>query len=184
MTQMSSPPSHAAAPPAIEKAGRFVNRHVRPDRSAGAVAYLQLVTFPSAPFWARCQVRAVLCEWQADPEMITTAELLASELVTNAVKFGSPPSGGCRYSDLAGVEVISLTLRRIPGQVVIEVSDPDPQPPVLIEAGPDAESGRGLMLVQALSKEWNYYFPPAGGKTVFCVIGESDSSHVPGRSLT
>jgi hypothetical protein len=27
------------------------------------------------------------------------------------------------------------------------------------------------MLVQALSKEWSYYLPPTGGKTVYCVIG-------------
>jgi len=53
---------------------------------------------------------------------------------------------------------------------VIEVSDSDPNPPVLTDAPPDAESGRGLMLVQAFSKEWSYYFPPSGGKTTYAVI--------------
>jgi hypothetical protein len=43
-------------------------------------------------------------------------------------------------------------------------------PPVL--SGPDdyAESGRGLVLVNALSKEWSYFFPPGGGKVVYCVL--------------
>ncbi len=47
----------------------------------------------------------------------------------------------------------------------IEVSDPDPHPPVFAEAGGESEGGRGLMLVQALSKEWDYYLPPPAGKS-------------------
>ncbi len=45
---------------------------------------------------------------------------------------------------------------------------------MITDAETDAESGRGLMLVQALSKEWSYFFPPSGGKTVYCVISASD----------
>jgi hypothetical protein len=71
------------------------------------------------------------------------------------------------------VERISLTLRHLPGRIVVEVSDNNPSPPVVADAGTDAEDGRGLMLVQALSKEWGHFFPPAGGKTVYCVIGSS-----------
>jgi hypothetical protein len=40
----------------------------------------------------------------------------------------------------------------------------------LTEVAPDSESGHGLVLVRALSKEWNYYVPPSGGKAVYCVI--------------
>lgn len=65
---------------------------------------------------------------------------------------------------------IALTLRRLPGRVVIEVYDNDPNPPVLTDGEADAESGRGLLLVQALSKEWGHFFPPSGGKTVYCVL--------------
>ena len=28
----------------------------------------------------------------------------------------------------------------------------------------------GLVLVSALSKEWSYFFPPGGGKVVYCVL--------------
>jgi len=44
---------------------------------------------------------------------------------------------------------------------------------VLAAADHDAEAGRGLMLVQALSKEWSYFFTP-GGKTVYAVIDAAD----------
>jgi hypothetical protein len=65
---------------------------------------------------------------------------------------------------------ISLTLRHLPGKVVIEVFDHDPNPPILVDADTDAEGGRGLLLVEALSKEWGHFFPPAGGKIVYAVV--------------
>jgi hypothetical protein len=71
-----------------------------------------------------------------------------SELVTNAVKFTGPEPAQPARAELEGVERISLILRYLAGQLIIEVSDPDPNPPVLAEAGGDAEGGRGLMLVQ------------------------------------
>jgi len=69
------------------------------------------------------------------------------------------------YADLAGVQRISLTLRHLPGRVVIEVFDHDPNPPVLSDADTDAEGGRGLMLVQALSKEWVTSSRPLAGRS-------------------
>jgi anti-sigma regulatory factor (Ser/Thr protein kinase) len=136
-----------------------------------AVSYLELVTLPSAAFWARRQTRAALRSWRIWPETIDTAELLVSELVTNAVKFTGSDPELLTCPDLADVKRISLTLRHLADQLIIEVSDPDPRPPIFAEAGDDVESGRGLMLVQALSKEWNFYLPPSGGKVVYCVLG-------------
>jgi two-component sensor histidine kinase len=121
------------------------------------ISYLELVTLPSAPFWARRQTEAALHAWQLDPDTIQTAELLVSELITNAIQTGSPdrrPSAGTGQ-----IERIALTLRLMPGRLVIEVFDNDPNPPVLTLAADDAESGRGLMLVQALSKEWGHPVP-------------------------
>ena len=40
----------------------------------------------------------------------------------------------------------------------------------MAEVDGEAEGGRGLMLVQALSKEWDYYLPRTGGKVVYCVL--------------
>jgi len=140
-------------------------------REPEETSYLELATLPSAPFWARCQTKASLKAWQVWPDLIEIAELLVSELVTNAIKTAGLPPAYPANSNLDGVERISLTLRLLPGRLVIEVFDNDPNPPLPTDASVDAESGRGLMLVQALSKEWGYYFPPAGGETVFCILG-------------
>ena len=62
-------------------------------------------------------------------------------------------------------------------RAVILVWDPSPQPPVPADSGQEAENGRGLLLVQALSTQWGWYFPtgisPGGrdGKVVWAIIG-------------
>jgi hypothetical protein len=73
-------------------------------------------------------------------------------------------------ADPRHAERISLTLRLLPGRIVIEVFDNNPVPPVLRSAGAESEGGRGLMLVDALSKEWGYFITPQGGKVVFTVV--------------
>jgi anti-sigma regulatory factor (Ser/Thr protein kinase) len=134
-----------------------------------AVALLDLAASTSAPFWARRQTRTALGAWRIWTETIETAELLVSELVSNAVKF----AGTIDASDYAGhrnAQRISFVLRQKADQLIIEVSDPDPRPPVMAEVDGEAEGGRGLMLVQALSKEWDYYLLRTGGKVVYCVL--------------
>ena len=136
------------------------------------ISYLELATQPSAPFWARRQTIASLKAWQLWPETIEIAELLVSELVTNAVQVSGPSPGQLAASSLDGVERISLTLRLLPGRLVIEVFDNDHnRAPVLTNADEDAENGRGLLLVQALSREWGHYNLPSGGKKVYAVLG-------------
>src|SRR5215831_20164772 len=144
-----------------------------PRAPGEAISYLELAALPTAPFWARCHTKAALHAWRQWSETIETAELLVSELVTNAINASGLLMGQPRYSDHMNVERISLTLRHLPSRYVVEVSDNNPNPPVVADADIHAEDGRGLMLVQALSKEWGHFFPLAGGKTVFCVIGGS-----------
>jgi anti-sigma regulatory factor (Ser/Thr protein kinase) len=88
-----------------------------------AVSYMELATLPSAPFWARRQTRAALRSWRFWPETIDTAELLVSELVTNAVKFTGPDPAQISYRKIKDVERISLTLRYLADRLIIEVSD-------------------------------------------------------------
>ena len=113
-------------------------------------------------------VRFLLTEWGAATDLIETAELVTSELVTNAVRFGSIRP--VRWSD---VPAIGLAVWYLPHLVVIEVSDENEKPPEIQAAGAEAEGGRGLQLVQAMSREWSYYHPRLGWKTVYAVIGES-----------
>ena len=137
-----------------------------------ALAYTELPALPTTPYWARRHAAAVLGAWQIDTETTETTLLLVSELVTNAVAATATLSG----HDTTTSAPITQTLRRQDGQIIIEISDPDPRLPILTDTGPDAESGRGLLLVHALVKEWSCYHQLAGGKTVYCVFPIPDDT--------
>ena len=100
----------------------------------------------------------------------TSSFWLVSELVTNAVRFVGNPTRTLRYSERANAGLISLSIRHFREGLLIEVYDTDSNPPIRYHADEHAESGRGLMLVEALSKEWSYFFPPGGGKVVYCYL--------------
>jgi hypothetical protein len=51
-------------------------------------------------------------------------------------------------------------------QLMIHVWDVSDDMPVRQDAGPDQESGRGLMLVESLSQDWGAY-RTANGKVVW-----------------
>jgi len=137
----------------------------------GRASSLTLATLRSAAMWARHYTTAVLSAWQLWPETIETAKLLITEMVANAVQAATPLPEQLSYRDLDNLAVVTVTLRLLPGRVVLEVADDDPRPPVLGSPSEDAENGRGLVLVDALSKEWGYLYPPAGGKLVYAVLG-------------
>src|SRR5512146_319462 len=128
-----------------------------------------LAALPTSPFWARRYTRFFLDSCRGiSPDIAETAELLVSEFVTNAVRFAGDPVRTLRHSGRAGASLISLSLRHFREVLLIEVYDADSSPPIRSHPDDDAETGRGLMLVDALSKEWSYFFPPGGGKVVYC----------------
>ena len=132
---------------------------------------LALVTLPTSPFWARRYTRFFLDSCQGiSADIADTAGLIVSELVTNAVRFAGDPARILRYSERASASLISLSLRNFREVLLIKVYDTDSNPPILSSADDHAENGRGLMLVDALSKEWSYFFPPGGGKVVYCFL--------------
>ena len=132
---------------------------------------LALVALPTSPFWARRYTRSFLDSCRGMTESTAeTAGLLVSELVTNAVRFSGDPARTLRYSERANASLISLSLRHFREGLLIEVYDTDNDPPILSDADEYAENCRGLMLVDALSKEWSYFFPPGGGKVVYCFL--------------
>lgn len=106
------------------------------------------------------------------------------ELVTNAIRYSDSGSGWPDGPWFEGAARISLTLRLLPGRLMVEVFDGSHHLPVLSDAEDEAESGRGLMLVQALSKEWGHFCLPSGGKTVFCVLDIPDSAVERSRPFT
>jgi anti-sigma regulatory factor (Ser/Thr protein kinase) len=123
---------------------------------------LALAALPMSPFLARRHTRFFLDSCRGiSSETAETAELLVSELVTNAVRF----TGNSGRASL-----ISLSLRQFRDGLLIEVYDAGRNPPVRSSAGEYAEGGRGLALIEALSKEWSYVFLPGGGKVVYCLL--------------
>lgn len=132
---------------------------------------LALAALPTSPFRARRYARFFLNSCRGIGEdTAETAELLVSELVTNAVKFTGNLNAGQRHSERTDVSLISLSIRHFRDRLLIEVYDADSNPPVRSDAGEYAETGRGLMLINALSKEWSYFFLPGGGKVVYCFL--------------
>jgi anti-sigma regulatory factor (Ser/Thr protein kinase) len=93
-----------------------------------------------APAAARRAVRHMLLAWQlTDPEWLDDAELVVSELVTNAVRYG----GGC----------IELSMQAHEGQVVVKAADGSSVVPR--DRGPRAGGGGyGLRVIEACSEAW------------------------------
>ncbi|MBK6017012.1 ATP-binding protein [Streptomyces sp. MBT53] len=129
------------------------------------VSRLELAAQADAVRWARRHGRDVLSAWRVPDNHVETTTLVVSELVTNAVQHvvkTAPATGAVR---------LALILRHRGTHLVVEVADPGNRPPQR-QAVPAlaAESGRGLFIVETVSKEWGYYFPPTGGKVVWCVL--------------
>ncbi len=123
------------------------------------VATLALTHDPRAPGHARAWTESWLAAWEIDDEGVTT--LLVSELVTNAVKHTRAPS--------------TLTLAVAGGMIEVGVTDGGSfrrvipaQRDVLRPASPLVlpESGRGLMIVEALSDSWGVT-PVGKGKQIW-----------------
>ncbi|MEV6177839.1 SpoIIE family protein phosphatase [Streptomyces sp. NPDC052015] len=111
-------------------------------------------TFPLDPRQAgraRAVVREQLHAWGL-PKLAHSAELLAGELVTNAV----------RHSHARPV-----ALRLVRGDTLLcEVDDDDHELPTLLSAGPGDEYGRGLRVVSTLARAWGAS-RTGGGKSVW-----------------
>ena len=68
-------------------------------------------------------------------------------------------------------------------RILILVWDANQHPPAPVQADEYAESGRGLLLVQALSQRWGSYpTPQMGGKVVWALCGTSTGHANPERN--
>jgi anti-sigma regulatory factor (Ser/Thr protein kinase) len=128
-----------------------------------------LTAGPTAPAQARGQVRAAICTWDV-PVDSSVAVLLTSELVTNAI------------THEAG-ETIMLAISCSNDQLRVDVHDSSCVLPVPEDAPIDAETGRGLMLVNSLSSEWGCYRTPTGKAVYFTLAFESATGEDSDSSL-
>lgn len=118
-------------------------------------ATLDITREPSAVPNTRHFVQAKFVEWKLDDDPAQTAVLLATELVTNAVRHGRGE--------------IRLRLRHARHALYIEVDDDGSALPDRRHADDDDEGGRGLQLVETLSEAWGAR-PLDHGKSVWCAI--------------
>ena len=109
---------------------------------------------------ARLRVRTALGS-RGLGEYADDAEIITSELVTNAV----------RHACGNDTETIGITLTHAgsPATVTIAVSDSCPHGPVRRDTPASGEQGRGPQIVEALSARWGWR-PEDGGKAVFAVL--------------
>ncbi|MFF4690482.1 ATP-binding protein [Streptomyces sp. NPDC001307] len=111
---------------------------------------------------ARQLVRETLADWGL-PDVADAAELVVSELASNAVRHAC--HGAFR-----------LTIRRLAGgSVRVAVTDKSRTLPVLATASTVAVNGRGLALVDAVSRQWGTDLLP-WGKRVWADVEPADDA--------
>lgn len=88
-------------------------------------------------------------------ELSDDVVLVVSEMVTNAVRHAAPP--------------VRLEIEAGEDSVIVAVGDGSPQSPVTREADPDAEGGRGMLLVHLLSDDHGVRAQPPG-KAVWALL--------------
>ncbi|MFF8943624.1 SpoIIE family protein phosphatase [Streptomyces sp. NPDC014864] len=100
---------------------------------------------------ARSRTRKQLAAWDVDDETAFNAQVIVSELVTNAVRYGAPP----------------IELRLIHDRnLTCEVRDTGTAAPHLRHARTVDEGGRGLFIAAQLAQAWGTRYT-TGGKTVW-----------------
>jgi anti-anti-sigma regulatory factor len=135
-------------------------------------AELPLGPSPTAAAAARRFVRDTCWYWRLeeldDPDdpterlwvqdLVDRAVLVASELVTNAVVHTRGP--------------LRLRLALREEQLYVAVADRLPRLLRLATdlGGPEAEGGRGLLIVDQLTSRWGVHHPSEGGKVIWCVL--------------
>jgi anti-sigma regulatory factor (Ser/Thr protein kinase) len=147
---------------------------------AGHHVMTPLAALPTAPGHTRAHVRVALLAWDMSA-LAETAELVATELVTNAVRASERP-GGSFYSQDGETPMIGICLLADGARLRIEVWDQAVGFPVLREASADSECGRGLALVDVVTEgHWGWHLAarPQPAKCVWAEIGPPAPVTVP-----
>jgi hypothetical protein len=133
-------------------------------------SYLELGALPSAVPCFRLHTKLVLREWGLCG-LADTIELVVSEITTNAQR-ASAGITGSRYEGrwAPGVPPVRLWLYADRRRVLVQVWDGDHRMPEPQSFDLEAESGRGLLLVESLTKEWGTYtLEGSSGKVTWAV---------------
>jgi anti-sigma regulatory factor (Ser/Thr protein kinase) len=118
----------------------------------GTEARTHFSSHPTSAAAARRFVREVLGSWMVKVEDSDAVLLCTDELVTNAI--------------IHVASDIDVVVRCGDGVVRVEVHDAGRRPPLRRIPPLDADSGRGLLLVEAMSERWGVS-PTDSGKAVW-----------------
>jgi anti-sigma regulatory factor (Ser/Thr protein kinase) len=135
--------------------GRLVDVVVDPVRAAALNARLVLSDEPISVPLARGFVGDLLDQWDLSPQIEST-QLIASELVANAVRHVTGPC--------------ALEITHRDGVLQIAVADMGRGMPDLQVLGPTNENGRGLHIVSAFSTAWGVDHLDDGAKLVWAEL--------------
>ncbi|MFD4244569.1 SpoIIE family protein phosphatase [Streptomyces sp. NPDC058525] len=136
-------------------------RLLRPEQ----VADWDVPMDPAAVGTVRAACGRRLEEWGLE-EIAFATELILSELITNAIRYGSPP-----------VKVRLL----YDSSLICEVSDGSSTAPHLRWAESTDEGGRGIFLVAQLAHRWGTRYPP-GGKVIWAEQLIPEGTAAPGKN--
>jgi anti-sigma regulatory factor (Ser/Thr protein kinase) len=126
--------------------------------AAQLAAACELTPRPESAKVARDFTKMTLREWRM-ARLSDVAELVVSELVTNALRHGLLSA---RW--MPGEHPIRLRLLRQDPYLMCMVTDPESAGPVRIDSHGGAESGRGLQVIESCSVRWGWQ--PLDGQTV------------------
>jgi anti-sigma regulatory factor (Ser/Thr protein kinase) len=155
-----------ARPPGSADAPARDYRH-----APGSHTSAELKAEPAAVAQARRLTRTTLARWQLG-RLIDDAETIASELATNALNASTPPRGT--------LPAIIFAIHRRPRELRIVAWDNGPGQPRPAAPGTDSETGRGLAIVAALSRQWGWWpTPHSGGKVVWSSLPAPDIARHP-----
>ncbi|MET9116065.1 ATP-binding protein [Streptomyces longwoodensis] len=104
-------------------------------------------------------IRETITEWGLR-YLIDDLTTIVNELTTNAVQHALAPPEQARSTAWLGIA-------RTASAVVCAVTDPSPTPPTSSRPEQLAETGRGLLIVNALTSQWGYAPTPSNGKAVW-----------------
>jgi anti-sigma regulatory factor (Ser/Thr protein kinase) len=100
-------------------------------------------------------VAAKLQTWGMKGEPVHDAQIVVSELVTNALRYGDPDAD-------VGFRLILTTTT-----ITLAVNGGTSYRPRAVESGADSENGRGLFIVAALASSWGI---GEDGTTTWCTL--------------
>lgn len=146
-----------------------LRRRVSVGGGRGPLFHVVLPPSPRSVSVARWLISEWCAPWVASSELledtVEAALLLASEVVTNAVVHGDG--------------MVQLAVRRVNGASLrVEVSDDGGGMPLIGAQRADAESGRGMAMVEMLSTRWGTDLAVGPlGKTVWFELTDESVQH-------